>query len=53
MFGWVVALECYQPFWGLLSSKQYLNYGGIGFESWLSDHLTLRWAWAGSSSPSK
>ena len=46
MFGWVVALECYQPFWGKLSSPLYLHYDGIGFESWLSDHLNIRWAWA-------
>ena len=46
MFGWVVALECYQPFWGKLSSPLYLHYDGIGFETWLSDHLNLRWAWA-------
>lgn len=46
MFGWVVALECYQPFWGRLSSSMYLHYEGIGFEAWLGPHPTLRWAWA-------
>jgi protein-S-isoprenylcysteine O-methyltransferase Ste14 len=46
MFGWVVALECYQPFWGRLSSSMYLHYDGIGFETWLNGHLTFRWVWA-------
>jgi protein-S-isoprenylcysteine O-methyltransferase Ste14 len=46
MLGWVVALECYMPFWGRLSSPLYLHYDGIGFETWLSDHLGIRWVWA-------
>jgi protein-S-isoprenylcysteine O-methyltransferase Ste14 len=46
MFGWVVALECYQPFWGRISSPLYLHYEGIGFESWLAPHPAVRWAWA-------
>jgi protein-S-isoprenylcysteine O-methyltransferase Ste14 len=48
MFGWVVALECYMPFWGKLFAPLYLHYDGIGFESWLSNHLTMRWIWAGA-----
>jgi protein-S-isoprenylcysteine O-methyltransferase Ste14 len=46
MFGWAVALECYSPFWNGLFSRQYLHYEGIGFETWLQDHLSLRWALA-------
>lgn len=46
MFGWVVALECYMPFWGKLFNPLYLHYDGIGFETWLADHQVLRWAWA-------
>jgi protein-S-isoprenylcysteine O-methyltransferase Ste14 len=46
MLGWVVALECYQPFWGRLSSALYLHYEGIGFETWLSGHPSARWVWA-------
>ena len=46
MLGWVVALECYMPFWGKLFSPMYLHYEGIGFEAWLAGHLWLRWGWA-------
>jgi protein-S-isoprenylcysteine O-methyltransferase Ste14 len=45
MLGWVVALECYDPFWRGLFQRQYLHYEGIGFGPWLENHLTLRWAW--------
>ena len=45
MLGWVVALECYDPFWGGLFRNVYLHYEGIGFGNWLSAHLTLRWVW--------
>jgi protein-S-isoprenylcysteine O-methyltransferase Ste14 len=45
MLGWVVALECYEPFWSGLFQRWYLHYEGIGFGAWLSDHLTLRWGW--------
>jgi protein-S-isoprenylcysteine O-methyltransferase Ste14 len=45
MFGWVVALECYDPFWRGLFQRQYLHYEGIGFGNWLHDHITLRWVW--------
>jgi protein-S-isoprenylcysteine O-methyltransferase Ste14 len=44
--GWVVALECYAPFWNGLFNRQYLHYDGIGFETWLAGHDTLRWVWA-------
>jgi protein-S-isoprenylcysteine O-methyltransferase Ste14 len=47
MFGWVVALECYMPFWGKVFSPLYLHYDGIGFENWLSGVPTVRWVWAG------
>lgn len=46
MLGWVVALECYSPFWPRLFSPMYLHYEGIGFETWLSGHVALQWAWA-------
>jgi protein-S-isoprenylcysteine O-methyltransferase Ste14 len=45
MFGWVVALECYDPFWRGLFQRQYLHYEGIGFGAWLGDHVNLRWCW--------
>jgi protein-S-isoprenylcysteine O-methyltransferase Ste14 len=47
-FGWLVALECYAPFWVALFSAQYLHYEGIGFEAWLTGHDVLRWSWAGA-----
>ncbi|MGD0526646.1 MAG: DUF1295 domain-containing protein [Polyangiaceae bacterium] len=47
MFGWVVALECYQPFWGKVFSPLYLHYEGPGFEPTFSSVPTLRWVWAG------
>ncbi|HEY1695461.1 MAG TPA: isoprenylcysteine carboxylmethyltransferase family protein [Polyangiaceae bacterium] len=48
MLGWVVALECYMPFWGRISSPLYLRYDGVGFEAWFAGHDALRWAWAGA-----
>ena len=48
MLGWVVALECYDPFWNGLVSRVYLHYDGIGFEAWLAGHGTLRCVWAGA-----
>ncbi len=48
MFGWAVALFCYQPFYSLFE-RQYVQYGtGLDFEAWLAPHLTLRWIWAGA-----
>jgi len=45
MLGWLVALECYSPFWGRLFSPLYLHYEGIGFESWLAGAPALRLGW--------
>jgi protein-S-isoprenylcysteine O-methyltransferase Ste14 len=47
MFGWVVALFCYQPFYSLME-RQYVHYdGGLSFDGWLSPWPLLRWIWAG------
>jgi protein-S-isoprenylcysteine O-methyltransferase Ste14 len=46
MLGWAVALFCYEPFFSGLMEKQYVKYGGIGFDAWLHDYPTFRWAWA-------
>jgi protein-S-isoprenylcysteine O-methyltransferase Ste14 len=46
MLGWAVALFCYEPFFSGLMEKQYVKYGGIGFDSWLNDYPTFRWVWA-------
>jgi protein-S-isoprenylcysteine O-methyltransferase Ste14 len=47
MFGWAVALFCYQPFYSLME-RQYVRYDqGFGFGAWLAPYLTLRWVWAG------
>jgi protein-S-isoprenylcysteine O-methyltransferase Ste14 len=46
MYGWVVALFCYQPFFSLMD-KQYVAYGGgPGFGSWLAGWPTIRVVWA-------
>ncbi|MGO9835338.1 MAG: isoprenylcysteine carboxylmethyltransferase family protein [Polyangiaceae bacterium] len=47
MFGWVVALFCYQPFYSLME-RQYVHYdGGLSFDGWLAPWPLLRWIWAG------
>jgi protein-S-isoprenylcysteine O-methyltransferase Ste14 len=47
MFGWVVALECYPPFYNLFSA-QYVHYGGgPEFDTFLAPWPTFRWAYAG------
>jgi protein-S-isoprenylcysteine O-methyltransferase Ste14 len=45
MLGWMVALECYSPFWPGLFQRQYLNYQGVGFEGYFSSNVTFRWVW--------
>jgi protein-S-isoprenylcysteine O-methyltransferase Ste14 len=46
MFGWTVALFCYQPFFSLME-RQYVAYGGgIEFGAWLSGWPTIRTIWA-------
>ncbi len=48
MFGWVVALFCYQPFYSLME-RQYVHYdGGFAFGAWLSPWPAVRWVWAGA-----
>jgi protein-S-isoprenylcysteine O-methyltransferase Ste14 len=47
MFGWVVALICYQPFFSVAESH-YLLYGGPGFGRFLQDYPTLRSLWGGT-----
>jgi protein-S-isoprenylcysteine O-methyltransferase Ste14 len=46
MLGWVVAVECYDPFWRGLFQRVYLHYEGVGFGPWLAGHTSLRWTWA-------
>jgi protein-S-isoprenylcysteine O-methyltransferase Ste14 len=44
--GWVAALLCYQPFYGLIGS-QYLKYeSGGGFGDWLASAPAVRGLWA-------
>jgi protein-S-isoprenylcysteine O-methyltransferase Ste14 len=46
MFGWVVALFCYQPFFSLME-KQYVSYGGnVSFGGWLEGWPIVRGIWA-------
>jgi protein-S-isoprenylcysteine O-methyltransferase Ste14 len=46
LFGWVVCLLCYPPFWGMLS-QNYLKYGsGTTWDVWLADLPTLKVFWS-------
>src|ERR1700722_14897541 len=46
MYGWVVALFCYQPFYGLMEA-QFVRYSSdYAFGSWLSPWPALRWGYA-------
>ena len=46
MFGWVIALVCYQPFWSLIS-KQYIDYDtGVSWGGWLGGVPWLYGVWA-------
>jgi protein-S-isoprenylcysteine O-methyltransferase Ste14 len=47
IFGWVVALFCYQPFFSVFDSH-YLAYGGPGFGRWLAPWPAIRAIWAGA-----
>src|ERR1700733_3126979 len=45
MFGWVIALVCYQPFWSLIS-KQYIDYDtGLSWGVWFHDPWWLFDLW--------
>src|SRR5262249_17061290 len=46
LFGWVVCLVCYPPFWGLLS-QHYLKYSsGAGWDAWLAGMPALKVFWS-------
>jgi protein-S-isoprenylcysteine O-methyltransferase Ste14 len=49
MYGWVVALFCYQPFYSLFEA-QYVRYStnDFAFGAWLGGMVTLRWIWVAS-----
>jgi protein-S-isoprenylcysteine O-methyltransferase Ste14 len=48
-WGWLVAIMCYQPFWGAVTGQLYLHYeDGIFWDNWLPDWPALRFAWAGA-----
>ena len=45
MLGWVVALACYDPFWGLIG-RQYLAYdNGLSWGAWLGNQPWLYGIW--------
>jgi hypothetical protein len=47
LLGWLVAIICYQPFYGLIGSA-YLQYeGSVGFSSWLDGLPYVRATWGG------
>jgi isoprenylcysteine carboxyl methyltransferase (ICMT) family protein YpbQ len=43
--GWIVALQCYQPFWGVLSGKYFAYESGHYWWFWFTDyhHLYIIW----------
>jgi hypothetical protein len=44
--GWLVALVCYEPFWGIVYDR-YLAYdSGVAWGDWLADWPAARVAWA-------
>jgi protein-S-isoprenylcysteine O-methyltransferase Ste14 len=44
--GWLVALVCYEPFWGTIYDR-YLAYdSGVAWGDWLEDYPAFRAAWA-------
>jgi protein-S-isoprenylcysteine O-methyltransferase Ste14 len=46
LLGWVVAIVCYPPFWGLIEG-QYLQYAGSeNWETWLAGYPVLYALWA-------
>jgi protein-S-isoprenylcysteine O-methyltransferase Ste14 len=46
MFGWVVCLLCYQPFWNLFSSNFFPYEDGYYWQDWLVNSPSLWLAWA-------
>jgi protein-S-isoprenylcysteine O-methyltransferase Ste14 len=48
LLGWVVALACYQPFWGFISGR-YLPYQtDYGWQQWLASVPTVSAMWGGA-----
>ena len=48
MFGWLVTLVCFEPFWSLINSS-YLNYeNGRGWSALFPDGGLLAWVWGGA-----
>ena len=45
MLGWAAALACYEPFWGVISTR-YVSYAhGYTWSAWLEPFPTVRAAW--------
>lgn len=46
LLGWVAALACYEPFWSMLVSRQYLAYDpGHAWDAWLHEVPIAQFAW--------
>jgi protein-S-isoprenylcysteine O-methyltransferase Ste14 len=45
MTGWVVALCCYQPFFGLMSGQYVMYEGGYYWGEWLEAVPVVKWIW--------
>lgn len=48
MFGWVVAIVCYNPFWGVVGNNYFAYDNGHKWSKWLADApMTIIAPWAG------
>ncbi|HEX9780439.1 MAG TPA: isoprenylcysteine carboxylmethyltransferase family protein [bacterium] len=45
LFGWAVALVCYEPFWNFTSSRYLWTDDGYGWNAWLAGHPVLYLCW--------
>ena len=52
MYGWVVALFCYQPFYSLMEPSTSTTTAASPSSAWLAPWPPVRWVWAGGISSS-
>lgn len=45
LLGWVVALVCYEPFWGFLEPHYFNYYGATRWDVWFKDFSWLQTVW--------
>jgi isoprenylcysteine carboxyl methyltransferase (ICMT) family protein YpbQ len=44
LFGWVVTIACYDPFWSLIN-RSYINYGSYRWDAWLATRPDVQVIW--------